>query len=93
MSSISISLTLIPKLHLGPPPSLFKEGCKAQVTTGPHWLTRRNNWWLGSVSVTEEEVEEKPGPVSREEREQCGVLVDQSKADPEVQVTKGTFVS
>lgn len=30
------------------------------------------------MSVTEEEVEEKPGPVSREERERCGVLVDRS---------------
>lgn len=31
--------------------------------------------------------------VSREEREQYGVPVDQSEADPEVQVTKVTFMS
>lgn len=87
MSYDSISLTLIPKLCQGPPPSPFEEDCEAQGTTGPHWLSQLNNWWLGFMSVSAEEVEEKQGP----QRGKGAVWSPCVSA--EVQVTKGTFVS
>lgn len=45
------------------------------------------------MSVPAEEVTEKPGQVSGEERKQCGVLADQSEADFEIQVIKEMFAS
>lgn len=87
MSYDSISLTFIPKLCQGPPPSPFEKDCEAQGTTGPHWLSHLNNWWLGSMSVSAEEVEEKQGP----QRGKGAVWSPCVSA--EVQVTKGTFVS
>lgn len=87
MSYDLISLTLIPKLCQGSPPSPFEEDCEAQGTTGPHWLSHLNNWWLGFMSVSAEEVEEKQGP----QRGKGAVWSPCVSA--EVQVTKGTFVS
>lgn len=69
------------------PSSPFEEDCEAQGTTGPHWLSQLNNWWLGFMSVSAEEVEEKQGP----QRGKGAVWSPCVSA--EVQVTKGTFVS